>query len=99
MRIVTPLKETIGFEHALAVFTCRLSNPPHNTAWYKNGRRLRTSWKHVTRNDGYMHTLTISTLDDSDAGTYTFKADDVESSASLCVEVQAPARMCTMYYI
>ncbi len=67
---------------------CEVTKPGQKGTWYHNGKMIKTDKNKGIHIDvkGTKHTLTIDKTSQSDAGEYTVKIGDQESSAQLMVD-------------
>lgn len=84
--IVTPLKQTEGFEQQCATMSCELSRCTTQAKWLKGNEILEESEKYVMSWDGRMCRLTVVNLNFDDEAEYSLIVDDKRTSAFLLVE-------------
>ncbi|XP_056894430.1 obscurin isoform X3 [Takifugu flavidus] len=68
-----------------AVFNCELSKPGAPVDWRKGRVILKPGYKYEMRLEGRLSQLTINNIEESDAGKYTCKTSDSQSTAELTV--------------
>ncbi|KAM7012432.1 obscurin [Tautogolabrus adspersus] len=68
------------------VFCCELSKPGAPVDWRKGRVVLKPGYKYEMKQEGRLTKLIINNLEESDAGKYTCKTDDSQSSAELIVK-------------
>ncbi|XP_024909236.1 obscurin, partial [Cynoglossus semilaevis] len=68
------------------VFCCELSKPGAPVDWRKGRVILRPGYKYEMKQEGRLTKLTINNVEESDAGRYTCKTDDSQTSAELIVK-------------
>lgn len=68
------------------VFCCELSKPGAPVDWRKGRLILRPGYKYEMKQEGRLTKLTINNVEESDAGRYTCKTDDSQTSAELIVK-------------
>ncbi|XP_037554230.1 obscurin [Nematolebias whitei] len=69
-----------------AVFCCELSKPGAPVAWRKGRVILKPGYKYEMKQEGCLCKLIINNMEESDAGKYTCKTEDSQSSADLTVK-------------
>lgn len=69
-----------------AVFCCELSKSEAPVEWRKGRVVLKPGQKYETKHEGHLTKLIINTVEESDAGKYTCKTKDSQSSAELTVK-------------
>lgn len=84
--IVTPLKQTEGFEQQNATMSCELSGRTTEAIWLKGNDVLADSDKYRMTWDSCMHSLTIVNLNFDDEAEYSLIVGDKRTSAFLLVE-------------
>lgn len=71
-----------------AVFNCELSKPGAPVDWRKGRVVLKPGYKYEMKLEGRLSQLTINHIEESDAGKYTCKTSDSQSTAELTVRGQ-----------
>lgn len=71
-----------------AVFNCELSKPGAPVDWRKGRVVLKPGYKYEMKLEGRLSQLTINNIEESDAGKYTCKTSDSQSTAELTVRGQ-----------
>lgn len=79
------LQNEVSKEGGSAMFSCELSKPGALVDWRKGRVILRTGDKYDIKQDGKLSTLTIHNIEANDAGCYSCKTKDSESTAELTV--------------
>lgn len=69
-----------------AMFSCELSKPGAPVDWRKGRIILKSQDKYEIKQDGKIATLIIHNIEESDAGYYSCKTKDSESTAELTVQ-------------
>ena len=72
-------------EGGRAVFCCELSRPGAPVDWRKGREVLKAGDKYEMRQEGPYTKLVICSAEESDAGKYTCKTQDAQSTAQLTV--------------
>lgn len=74
------------------VFCCELSKPEAPVDWRKGRVILKSGQKYEMKQEGRLTKLIINSVEESDAGKYTCKTDDSQSTAELTVkgEIEIP---------
>ncbi|XP_017262467.1 obscurin isoform X3 [Kryptolebias marmoratus] len=85
------LQSLVGKEGDSAVFCCELSKPEAPVEWRKGRVILKPGDKYEMKHEGRLTKLTIITVEESDAGKYTCKTKDRQSSAELTVKALPPS--------
>lgn len=67
------------------VFCCELSKPEAPVEWRKGRVILKSGQKYEMKQEGRLTKLIISNVEESDAGKYTCKTKDSQSTAELTV--------------
>ncbi|XP_016431454.1 obscurin-like [Sinocyclocheilus rhinocerous] len=80
------LQNQISTEGESAVFTCELSKPGAPVEWRKGRVMLKSGAKYHMTLEGRLTKLLINNLVEGDAGNYTCKAKDSQSTAELTVQ-------------
>ncbi|XP_041913572.1 obscurin isoform X1 [Alosa sapidissima] len=81
------LQDQASKEGDTVVFRCELSKPGAPIEWRKGRVVLMHGDKYEMKQEGKFTKLVISSVEESDAGKYTCKSKDSESSAELTVKV------------
>ncbi len=68
------------------VFCCELSKPGAPVDWRKGRVILKPGYKYEMKHEGRLTKLIINNLEESDAGRYTCKTNDSQSTAELTVK-------------
>ncbi|CAJ1060641.1 LOW QUALITY PROTEIN: obscurin [Xyrichtys novacula] len=68
------------------VFCCELSKQGAPVVWRKGREVLRPGYKYEMKQEGRLTQLIINNIEESDAGRYTCKTDDYQSTAELTVK-------------
>ncbi len=68
------------------VFCCELSKPDASVNWRKGRVILRPGYKYEMKQEGRLTKLIINSVEESDAGKYTCKTKDSQSTAELTVK-------------
>ncbi|KAF4110126.1 obscurin [Onychostoma macrolepis] len=79
------LQNQISTEGESAVFTCELSKPGAPVEWRKGRVMLKSGAKYQMTLEGRLTKLLINNLVEGDAGNYTCKTKDSQSTAELTV--------------
>ncbi|XP_042369826.1 obscurin [Plectropomus leopardus] len=69
-----------------AVFCCELSKPGAPVDWRKGRVVLKPGYKYEMKQEGRLTKLIINNLEENDAGKYTCKTSDTQSTAELTVK-------------
>ena len=86
VKITLELKNLEGFESESATLTCDLSKLGRTDGqWLFNGQPLTTSERIQLKTDGYHQCVEFAELTIADAGQYTYRIENVSSSATLTV--------------
>ncbi|XP_073766285.1 obscurin isoform X3 [Danio rerio] len=80
------LQNQVSIEGGSAVFTCELSKPGAPVEWRKGRVILKAGAKYHTTLEGRLTKLAINNLVEGDAGNYTCKTKDSQSTAELTVQ-------------
>nr|XP_021334072.1 obscurin isoform X1 [Danio rerio] len=83
------LQNQVSIEGGSAVFTCELSKPGAPVEWRKGRVILKAGAKYHTTLEGRLTKLAINNLVEGDAGNYTCKTKDSQSTAELTVQAAA----------
>ncbi|GAA6091334.1 obscurin, partial [Tachysurus ichikawai] len=81
------LQNEVSKDGGTAVFSCELSKPGAPVDWRKGRVILKAGDKYEIKQDGKINTLVIHNVEESDAGYYSCKTKDSESTAELTVQV------------
>ncbi|XP_051524815.1 obscurin [Myxocyprinus asiaticus] len=81
------LQNEVTKEGGQAVFSCELSKPSAHVDWRKGRVILKTSDKYEMKQEGRLTKLVIHNVEANDAGNYSCKTKDSESTAELTVKV------------
>lgn len=68
------------------VFVCELSKPAAPVDWRKGRVILKPGYKYEMKQEGCLTKLIINNVEESDAGKYTCKTKDSQSTADLTVK-------------
>eukprot|EP00064_Thunnus_orientalis_P001398 superscaffoldBa00000095_g1401 len=68
------------------VFCCELSKPGVSVDWRKGRVILKPGYKYEMKQEGHLAKLFINNVEESDAGKYTCKTQDSQSTAELTVK-------------
>ncbi|XP_051233531.1 obscurin isoform X13 [Dicentrarchus labrax] len=68
------------------IFCCELSKPGAPVDWRKGRVILKPGYKYEMKQEGCFTKLIINNIEESDAGKYTCKTDDSQSTAELIVK-------------
>ncbi|XP_050933200.1 LOW QUALITY PROTEIN: obscurin [Lates calcarifer] len=68
------------------VFCCELSKPGAPVDWRKGRVVLKPGYKYEMKQEGHLTKLIINNVEESDAGKYTCKTKDCQSTAELTVK-------------
>lgn len=79
------LQNEVSKEGGTAMFSCELSKPGAPVDWRKGRVILKAGDKYEIKQDGKITTLIIHNIEESDAGYYSCKTKDSESTAKLTV--------------
>ncbi|XP_058246255.1 obscurin [Hemibagrus wyckioides] len=80
------LRNEVSKEGGTAMFSCELSKPGAPVDWRKGRVILKVGDKYEIKQDGKINTLIIHHVEESDAGYYSCKTKDSESTAELTVQ-------------
>uniref|UniRef100_W5KAC1 Obscurin, cytoskeletal calmodulin and titin-interacting RhoGEF n=1 Tax=Astyanax mexicanus TaxID=7994 RepID=W5KAC1_ASTMX len=83
----------IAKEGETVTLSCMTSDPEASVSWYRNELLIKAGDRHLLYKDRAVHQLRILRVRESDAGVYTCKSGDVQSSATLTVR-GLPAFFC-----
>ncbi|KAI5095211.1 obscurin isoform X1, partial [Silurus meridionalis] len=81
------LQNVVSKEGGTAMFRCELSKPGAPVDWRKGRLILKAGDKYEIVQDGKINTLLIHNTEERDAGYYSCKTKDSESTAELTVQV------------
>lgn len=94
LRISEDLKDVDTVEHEDVTLQVRLTKPKPMVTWMRDGKRILPSASNVILSDGETHSLTLKNVSLGDAGRYSVKVDNLESSAAISVrEADKPAQI------
>lgn len=68
------------------VFHCELSKPGAQVEWRKGRVVLKPGYKYEMKQEGHFTKLFVNNVEESDAGKYTCKTNDCQSTAELAVK-------------
>ncbi|XP_069006652.1 obscurin isoform X1 [Embiotoca jacksoni] len=85
------LQRLVVKEGNSGVFCCELSKPGAPVGWRKGRVLLKPGEKYEMKQDGRLTKLIISDVEESDAGKYTCKTKDSQSTAELTVKGLPPS--------
>ncbi|XP_044217711.1 obscurin [Thunnus albacares] len=68
------------------IFCCELSKPGVSVDWRKGRVILKPGYKYEMKQEGHLAKLFINNVEESDAGKYTCKTQDSQSTAELTVK-------------
>lgn len=68
------------------VFRCELSKPGAPVDWRKGRVVLKPGYKYEMKQEGRFTKLVVNNVEESDAGKYTCKTNDCQSTAELTVK-------------
>ncbi|KAM4548970.1 obscurin isoform 2-T2 [Odontesthes bonariensis] len=68
------------------VFCCELSKPGATVDWRRGRVILKPGYKYEMKQEGHVAKLIINNVEESDAGKYTCKTEDSQSTAELTVK-------------
>lgn len=68
------------------VFRCELSKPGALVDWRKGRVVLKPGYKYEMKQEGRFSKLIVNNIEESDAGKYTCKTNDCQSTAELTVK-------------
>ncbi|KAK0155211.1 Obscurin [Merluccius polli] len=86
------LQRVVGREGDRAVFCCELSKPGAPVDWRKGRVVLKPGDKYEMKQEGPYTKLIIKNIEENDAGRYTCKTQDSQSTAELTVKESAERR-------
>ncbi|KAL7829001.1 hypothetical protein SRHO_G00326350 [Serrasalmus rhombeus] len=81
------LQNELSKEGETALFSCELSKPGAQVDWRKGRVILKVGDKYEMKQEGRIAKLLIHNIEESDAGNYSCKTKDSESTAKLTVQV------------
>jgi len=86
VKITLEMKNVEGFESESATLTCDLSKAGRTDGqWLFNEQPLTTSERVQLKVDGYHQSIEFAELTIADAGQYTYRIENVSTSATLTV--------------
>ena len=86
------MKNVEGFETESATLTCDLSKSGRTDGqWLFNGQPLTLSERVQIKVDGYHQSVEFAELTIADAGQYTYRIENVSTSATLTVRGMQPS--------
>ena len=86
VKITLEMKNVEGFENESATLTCDLSKSGRTDGqWLFNGQPVTVSERVQLRVDGHHQTLEFAELTIADAGQYSYRIENVSTSATLTV--------------
>lgn len=80
------IQRLVVIEGESGVFCCELSKPSAPVEWRKGRVVLKPGDKYEMKQEGRLTKLVINDIEESDAGKYTCKTKDSQSSAELTVQ-------------
>lgn len=86
------LQNQVSTEGKSATFTCELSKPGAPVEWRKGRVILKPGDKYQMKLEGRITKLVINNLAEDDAGNYTCKTKDSQSTAELTVQGKIQCR-------
>lgn len=86
MVFIRELEDQLAREGDTAVFTGELSKPEAPVEWRRGRVVLKPGGKYKMKLDGRLIRLEIHNLDEGDAGKYSCKAEEAQSTAELTIE-------------
>jgi len=95
VKILLDMKNVEGFETESATLTCELSKSGRTDGqWLFNGQPLTTSERVQLKVDGYRQSIEFAELTIADAGQYTYRIENVSTSATLTVRGTTFEQLC-----
>ncbi|XP_022616679.1 obscurin-like [Seriola dumerili] len=85
------IQRLVAREGESGVFCCELSKPAAPVEWRKGRVILKPGEKYEMKQEGRLTKLVINNLEESDAGKYTCKTKDSQSTAELTVQALPPS--------
>ncbi|XP_029355302.1 obscurin isoform X2 [Echeneis naucrates] len=85
------IQHLVAKEGHSGVFSCELSKPGAPVEWRKGRVILKHGEKYDMKQEGRLTKLVISNVEESDAGKYTCKTKDSQSTAELTVQALPPS--------
>ncbi|KAK7889482.1 hypothetical protein WMY93_025042 [Mugilogobius chulae] len=85
------LQRIVVKEGNIGTFSCELSKPGAPVEWRKGRVLLKPSPKYEMKQDGKITKLIINEIEDCDAGHYTCKTTDSQTTAELVVQDTPPS--------
>lgn len=80
------VEDLVVKEGESGVFCCELSKPGAPVDWRKGRVILKPGYKYEMKQEGSLSKLIINNIEESDAGKYTCKSSDCQSTAELTVK-------------
>lgn len=80
------IQRLVAKEGHSGVFSCELSKPGAPVEWKKGRVILKPGEKYEMKQEGRLTKLVINNIEESDAGKYTCKTKDNQSTAELTVQ-------------
>lgn len=90
------LSDITAAEKDNVTLTCAVSKPDATVDWLLDQEILTPDDKYKIEQDGVTHTLTIQDVTPKDAGTYTARCGDNETSALLTVPGMYSQHICIL---
>ncbi len=81
-----PLKNISVSDDETAVLSCKLTRPDQLVKWYKDGKVLKGGMEYQITQDSCEYSLKIPKGKPSDAGVYTMKCGQIETSAKVMIK-------------
>ncbi|XP_056234585.1 obscurin [Seriola aureovittata] len=85
------IQRLVAIEGESGVFCCELSKPAAPVEWRKGRVILKPGEKYEMKQEGRLTKLVINNLEESDAGKYSCKTKDSQSTAELTVQALPPS--------
>ncbi len=97
---ITELVDQEVEENEAISMTCQVSEPGKSATWFKDQGKIDESERCQMQADSDTFTLTLSKSEVSDAGEYTVRVENIQSSANLIVngERQAGLKWCMIHF-
>ncbi|KAA0704500.1 Obscurin [Triplophysa tibetana] len=77
-------------EGQTVTLSCMTSDPEASVTWHRDEEMIKAGGRYLLYKDRAVHQLRILRVEEGDAGLYTCKTKDAESSATLTVKGQPP---------